>query len=155
MDYYEYARSRDLERLARQLDKHCDFKVLRRLPRPDELWLSPTPAKGPMVRLAVIDVETTGLDSKRARMIELAIVHLELDEVGNVIQLQPVTEQLEAPGVSLPSEVEALIGIEAQMLVEQRFYDRLIHNLLSVDVIVSHNATFDRTFMCTRFPRPC
>ena len=54
--------------MARALDAHPDYKVLRRLvPRDD--W-GPVPASGTQ-RVIVLDTETTGLDAKNERIIEL------------------------------------------------------------------------------------
>ncbi len=153
MRHYDYSGDGAFDRLARRLDRHTDFRVLRRLPLPHEIWLAPTPAEGAATRLAIVDVETTGIHPAADRMIELAIVRMDLDDAGDLIDLQPAITQLESPGIPLSAEVEMLTGINDCMLAGHRFNDARVHALLhDVDVVVSHNAAFDSAFMRARFP---
>ena len=58
----------DPETLARELEKHPDFRVLRRLVPRRQF----EPAQGPVRRVLVLDTETTGLDQAKDKIIELA-----------------------------------------------------------------------------------
>ncbi len=43
------------ERLARRLERSADFRVLRRLPKPDEVWCRSIPLPENVMKLAIID----------------------------------------------------------------------------------------------------
>ncbi|WP_447410842.1 hypothetical protein, partial [Clostridium perfringens] len=73
MSFYELDPKRPGEPLACELERFADYRVLRRLPQPDELWCRSMPVPTNVMKLAVIDVETTGLDPARHKIIELAI----------------------------------------------------------------------------------
>jgi len=66
---------RALEAHARALEAASgDYRVLRRLLRPEELWLTPS-QHGTQTVLGIVGTETTGLNDD-ARLIELSIVKL-------------------------------------------------------------------------------
>lgn len=140
------------EGLVDYLDTHPDYRILRRLPRWHEIWLHPTPTGGPHTTLAAIDTETTGLDPDSDVMIELAVVRMGLDSDGNLVELSAPLGMMEDPGGLLSPEIEELTGISASELQGQRFDDRMFSQAIAgVDVIVSHNAAFDRGFLTRRF----
>ena len=59
------------EAMARLLDNHADYRVLRRLPVVTQFAHQPT---GPVTRVLILDTETTGLDASRDRIMELALL---------------------------------------------------------------------------------
>ena len=59
------------ERWAQALERHPDYRILRRLiPR---LHYDDVPAGTPLMKGVVLDTETTGLNSQQDRVIELGI----------------------------------------------------------------------------------
>jgi len=144
------------ERAARQLEASPDYRVLRRLPRPDEVWCrsSPVPDFLSTTRISVIDTETTGLDPDRHKVIELAVVKMTIcDTVGDLVDITPPSSWLEDPGHALSPEIEALTGITDADLSGKAFNDEVITEFFDdVDLIVAHNARFDRAFFSRRFP---
>ena len=153
MQFFDLEGDRTLRAYARALDADADYRVLRRLPTIGEVWLAPTPPQGPAIRLAVVDTETTGLGAD-ARMIELAVVKMALDEEGQVCEISPPLSALEDPGIALTPAVEMLTGISTEMLVDKAFNEELLaHHLDDVDVLVAFNAAFDARFWRHRFPR--
>ena len=62
--------------MAQALDAHPDYKVLRRLAPRNDWGLAP--ASGTQ-RVIVLDTETTGLDAKSERIIELAMLSVRVD----------------------------------------------------------------------------
>ena len=64
------------EELARLLESHPDYRVLRRLVPRTDFGVKPL---GPVGRLVILDTETTGLDNRLDRIIELALLVVEVD----------------------------------------------------------------------------
>ena len=63
------------EAMARALEAHPDYRVLRRLvPR-----LVFPAATGPVATLLVLDTETTGLNAARDKVVELALLRVTVD----------------------------------------------------------------------------
>ncbi len=139
------------EAMARALDAHPDYKVLRRLvPRDD--W-GAAPASGTQ-RVIVLDTETTGLDAKNERIIELAMLSVLMDTATGQ-PVGPVTtyESFEDPGKAIPSAITGITGITDDMVRGQRIDDARVAELVqAADLIVAHNAGFDRPFVEARLP---
>lgn len=102
------------------------------------------------LHLVVVDTETTGLDAKTERVIEVGIIHFEggqvVDRYGTLID----------PGVPIPQEVVALTGIKDEDVAGQpRFADVAAEVLrrLSQGVIVGYNLPFDKGFLVAELER--
>lgn len=143
----------DVETLARQLEAHPDYRVLRRLqPRLD--W-GPALSDATRACVLVLDTETTGLDQSKDRIIELALLRVDIDTgtglpVGDV----QVYDGLEDPGIPIPKEVQGITGIDDDM-VRGKTLDavRVAQLLDGVDLVIAHNAGFDRPFVEARLPQ--
>ena len=135
-----------LEAMARQLETQGDFRVLRRL-KPVLNW--PGVASGAVTRMVVLDTETTGLDQGKERIIELAMLRVDIDNAtGLPVGAVQVYDGLEDPGKPIPPEVVALTGIRDADVRGQRLDEARVAELLDgVDLIVAHNAGFDRPFV--------
>ncbi len=137
--------------MAQALDAHPDYKVLRRLvPRED--W-GLAPASGTQ-RVIVLDTETTGLDAKNERIIELAMLSVLVDTATGQ-PVGPVTpyESFEDPGKPIPAAITEITGIDDGMVLGQRIDDARVAELVQeADLIVAHNASFDRPFVEARLP---
>ncbi|WP_174291064.1 exonuclease domain-containing protein [Sphingomonas bacterium] len=155
MSFYHLNPNRRGERLARRLEQLGDYRVLRRLPQPEEIWCRSMPFPDRVMKLAIIDCETTGLDPERHKIIELAIGTLSIDlDAGDVVDVTPPQSWLEDPAEDLPIEIERLTHITSDMLIGKWIPDaEVMRTLRGVDVIVAHNARFDRAFVTRRFPR--
>jgi DNA polymerase-3 subunit epsilon len=131
--------------MAQLLEQHGDYRVQRRL-KPCLHW----PGNAPLVvtRVVVLDTETTGLDQSKDQIIELALLRVDIDNatglpVGDVL----VYDGLEDPGRSIPKEVVAITGITDADVRGQRLDEPRIAELLhDVDLVIAHNAGFDRPF---------
>ena len=112
--------------------------------------MSTWPEKWIDLPLAVIDVETTGLDASTDRIIEIGIIRF---EAGEVIETYG---QLIDPGCDLPQEVTKITGIEQEDLkgkpsfadVAQEIWERL-----QGVGIVAYNLSFDRGFVAAELDR--
>lgn len=141
----------DAEQLARRLENHPDFRVLRRLRRRTGYA---TPDGRPLARGAVVDTETTGLSLEVDVIIEFALVVFEYDrESGQVYRILDVFDELEDPGRPIPPESTAVHGITDDMVAGKRINDARVNELLvGVDLVIAHNARFDRPFLEDRLP---
>ena len=94
--------------------------------------------------LAVIDVETTGLEPADDRIIEIGIVHFEDAEVREVYG------QLVDPECELPERVTEITGITQTDLEGQPTFDEIadeVESRLTGEGIVAYNLDFDRSFV--------
>ncbi|WP_416545513.1 3'-5' exonuclease [Limnohabitans sp. DCL3] len=139
------------EAMARALAQHPDFRVLRRLvPRSDYGPLNGQATQ----RVIVLDTETTGLDSKSEKVIELAMLSVQVD-MATGLPVGPVTvyESFEDPGRPIPPQITEITGIDDSMVQGQRIDDAAVNALVQeADLIVAHNAGFDRPFVEARWP---
>jgi DNA polymerase-3 subunit epsilon len=137
--------------MAQQLETQGDFRVLRRL-KPLLQWPGSTPAA--LTRVVVLDTETTGLDHSKERIIELALLRVDIDNASGLpVGLVQVYDGLEDPGKPIPSEVVALTGIHDADVRGQRLDEARVAELLDgVDIVIAHNAGFDRPFVEKRMP---
>ncbi|MCO4088985.1 MAG: DNA polymerase III subunit epsilon [Limnohabitans sp.] len=139
------------EAMAQALAQHPDFRVLRRLvPHSDY-----GPVSGQTTqRVIVLDTETTGLDSKTESIIELAMLSVLVDTVTG-LPAGPVTiyESFEDPGKPIPAQITEITGIDDSMVKGLRIDDAAVTALVQqADLIVAHNAGFDRPFVEARLP---
>jgi len=142
---------RDHEAMAHILAQHPDFRVLRRLvPRSD---YGPVTAQATQ-RVIVLDTETTGLDSKNEKIIELAMLSVLVDTAtGLPVGLVTVYESFEDPGKPIPPAIQEITGIDDTQVQGQRIDDAVVTALVEqADLIVAHNAGFDRPFVEARLP---
>ena len=144
--------TQDFEALALQLEQHPDYKVLRRL-TPQHL-ITPELAGQKMCRGVVLDTETTGFDAENDRVIELGMLLFEFEPVSGVIhQVLEVFDELEDPGFDIPPASIAVHHITDDMVRGKRIDDARVSGFLkNVDVVIAHNASFDRPFVEARWP---
>ena len=136
----------ETEAMAQALAQHPDFRVLRRLqPRTDY-----GPLKGQATqRVIVLDTETTGLDARQEKVIELAMLSVLVDTAtGQPIGPVTLYESFEDPGKPIPPQITEITGIDDSMVQGQRIDDAAVTQLVEqADLIVAHNAGFDRPFV--------
>jgi DNA polymerase-3 subunit epsilon len=138
--------------MAVRLEAHPDYRVLRRLkPRMD--W--PQASGQRVCRVLVLDTETTGLDQSKDKIMELALLRVDVDlATGLPVGAMQVYDGLEDPGLPIPKEVQDITGITNAMVQDQRLDEARIAALLDgVDLVIAHNAGFDRPFAEARFAR--
>ncbi len=128
-----------------------DVRVLR----PLRLREGPTgegAGRGPHVGIAV-DVETTGLDPKAGRVIELAVRRFRYDADGVVTDIDRAYEWREDPGEPLHPDISALTGLaDADLAGREIDTDDATRLLRSASFVVAHNSSFDRAWVENRLP---
>ncbi len=141
----------DPEAMAEVLDGHPDYRVLRRLKPRREFGHK---RQGEIAKVLILDTETTGLDSSKDRLIELALILVDVDKAtGLPLQVQEVFDELEDPGRPIPAEATRVTGITDAMVAGKRLNEARVAELMAgVGLVIAHNARFDRGFMENRLP---
>jgi exodeoxyribonuclease X len=95
------------------------------------------------MRFWVVDSETTGLDKETDKVVEVAGVLLDNQDIVKTYQ------SLVNPGRSIPPEASAIHHITDEMVVDAPTLDAAMQNILEeeVDFVIAHNAKFDRQFL--------
>ena len=140
-----------LEQMARSLAESGDYRITSRLEQQTEYH----PADGiPKVVAAVVDVETTGTNPDRDKIIEFGICLFEYDrQNGRIYKVLGSWEWFEDPGLSIPPEITNITGITDKMVAGQSIDDAMVKDLLGRAVLViAHSASFDRRFLERRLP---
>jgi hypothetical protein len=141
----------DLESLAARLDQSDDYRILRRVPVVTR-YADDDPAAVKRLGL-IVDIETTGLDPASDRIIELACLPFHFSSEGVLYDVLPGYAGFEDPGQPLHEEVVRLTDITDDQLVGQRLDEQAVTTLATpVNLIIAHNAAFDRCFLERRFP---
>jgi DNA polymerase III alpha subunit (gram-positive type) len=111
---------------------------------------SPWPQRWHDLRIAALDVETTGFDPEQERVIEVGIVTFERGEMverwGALIN----------PGKPIPEEVQQLTGIKNEDVAGQPSFSAFakeIHRRLQGVAVCAYNLSFDRSFIAAELGR--
>ena len=113
--------------------------------------LKPTDSK---MRIGFLDLETTGLDKEEDKIIEIAIKCIEINkENGEDITVIDSYESLQDPGFPIPENATKINGITDNMVKNQSIdWDYVKKIFDKSQLIVAHNAQFDRSFMDLELP---
>ncbi len=142
----------DIDAALALLDGHPDYRVLRRLP-PAETLITTLPPVLPLRVAAVVDVETTGLFPELDEVIELAVQRVRFDALGRIVQVGQPRSWLQQPTEPLTAEITAITGLTDVDLAGQQFDIAIATELIGgADVIIAHNAAFDRPFVDLLLP---
>lgn len=142
--------------MVERLEATGRYRVLRKLePRPvaPELWPLSDRQPGSWPRLGIVlDTETTGLDHATHEIIELGMVAFSYDEAG-VRDVVGVFSALQQPTSAITAEITRITGITDEMVAGQRIDLDVVQRFVEdADLIVAHNARFDRPF-CEKLAR--
>lgn len=93
----------------------------------------------------VVDLETTGLEPKLDRIIEIAAVRVRNGEIVGT------WDSLVNPGIFIPQESTAITGITTEMVKDAPPLEAIMDDFLAFlgegTVFVAHNVDFDREFV--------
>jgi len=138
-----------LESLAKKLEASPDYRVLRRFVPPTRYH----DGDGSSTATAlVVDVETTGLDPVRERIIEFCGVPFEYErDSGRILTVGPAVSFLEDPGRPISEEITRLTGITDAMVAGKTIDETAVGQLVAgAGLVIAHNAAFDRPFVDRR-----
>lgn len=136
--------------MAEALEQSGLYRVARRF-RPRERYAEPDGTA--VSRGLYADVETTGLDTVRDQIIQLAVVPFEFAADGRVFRVGRTRAYLEDPGRPIPAEVTALTGISDEDVAGRWIDDGEVTALARRSrLVIAHNAAFDRPIVERRLP---
>jgi DNA polymerase-3 subunit epsilon len=140
----------DLAPLAARLDASADYRVLRRFASRERY----SPSLANPARALFIDLETTGLDSATDQIIELSAVPFTFgQDAGEVGVVERPYSSFEDPGRPIPETASKITGITDEMVRGKKLDDAAVRALLAkAELVISHNAAFDRPFLERRLP---
>jgi DNA polymerase-3 subunit epsilon len=135
----------DTEAMAEALEATGEYRVLRKIQR--RPIINP-PDGAPTKTGLFVDVETTGLNPDQNEIIELAMVPFTYGLDGRIFSIGEPFHQLREPRDPIPAEITAITGITQDMVAGQAFDSEAIEAFIeNADLIVAHNASFDRRFL--------
>lgn len=131
---------------------HPDIRVLRRVAALSDIPLAPK-TEGPVRLISVIDTETTGTDPLTDEIIDVAVVTLEVNSVGEILSVVNAGQALRDPHMPIPDHITKLTGITDDDVCGKSInLDRLERRLRNADVLIAHNAQFDIAFLENLMP---
>ena len=132
------------EEAAQRLEQGGRYRVLRKLvPRA----VIPR-AESAFPNLAVlVDTETTGLNHAKDEIIEIGAVAFTYDDDGTVGDVVGIYSGLRQPSDPIPAEITRLTGITDEMVAGLKIDVAALDALIEpADLVIAHNAAFDRPF---------
>ena len=135
----------DYEAMASTLEATGNYRVLRKIVPRHQM----TPDDGSATKTALfVDVETTGLDPARHEIIELAMVPFTYGMDGCIFRVLEPFHALQEPKEPISAEITSITGITQTIVTGHAIDWAQVTALLdSVDLIIAHNAAFDRQFL--------
>jgi DNA polymerase III subunit epsilon len=109
----------------------------------------PLPCDWDSRSFAALDVETTGLDAYKDRVIEIGLLLFHYDAEGALVE-ENAWNSLVNPGMPIPASSTAIHGITDLDISSAPFFAELADSLevlLTNRVMVAHNAPFDSSFI--------
>lgn len=139
-----------LEEIAKLLSQNNRYKVLERFEKLAQYH--PYDEEDKLIGV-YLDTETTGLDYKKDKIIELALVPFEYSKDGRIFKILDSYSSFQDPGESLNEQISLLTGITDDMVKGQIIDSRRVESIIqSASLIVAHNSGFDRKFIEKQFP---
>jgi DNA polymerase-3 subunit epsilon/CBS domain-containing protein len=116
--------------------------------------MSATNHSTPLVGLdaAVLDTETTGLDSTTARIVQIGVMRL----VKGSLEVEPKFERLVDPGIPIPPEASAIHAITDQKVKGAPPFGAVIDDLeayIGSSILIGHNIGYDLAVLRAEYER--
>jgi DNA polymerase-3 subunit epsilon len=107
-----------------------------------------------LIKVAILDTETTGTDPQFDEVIELAIILVEIcPATGLAYRILGEFSEFNEPNFPIPEESTQIHHITDVMVKGKRIDAvKLAEFVAAADLVVAHNAGFDRVFIERTFP---
>ncbi len=132
------------------------FRLLEQIPfsAEDSFPIKLREAVGDEVVLALLDFETTGFTAGSDEVIEIGLVQVAYStSLGKITEIIEISSQLECPKQTISELITDVTGITNEMVAGKRIDDAHVARIVnSSNVLIAHNAQFDRAFFDIRFP---
>ena len=101
------------------------------------------------ISIVFLDTETTGVNRANDKIIELALKIATFEKSsGMIVSIDQVYESFNDPGEDISQEIIMLTGIGNDMVQGQSIDWGMVDTILKdADIVVAHNASFDRAFV--------
>jgi len=101
------------------------------------------------ISIAFLDTETTGVNRANDKIIELALKVVKFEKsTGKIISIDQAYESFNEPGEDITPEITMLTGIRNDMVQGHSINWEMVDTILKdADIVVAHNASFDRAFV--------
>ena len=146
----------DTNRFAEIQANPSRFRLLEQIPlsAEDRCPIKLCETVGDEIALALLDFETTGFTPGRDEVIELGLVQVAYSpSLGKITEIIEITSQLECPKQTISELITSITGISNEMVAGKRIDDAHVARIVnSSNVLIAHNAQFDRAFFDIRFP---
>lgn len=140
-----------LEDIAEQLRQSGQYRIINKYYKPEGYNTDSSTDK--KLIGVFLDTETTGLSCVTDRIIELGMVKFKYDADGRIFQLLDEFNRYQDPGMPIPEAITKLTGITDDMVKGHQINVEEVDSYLKdVDIIITHNAQFDRAFFEITFP---
>ncbi len=141
-----------IESIASKLNQHPDYRVLRKL---KEREIYNTIDESQTYTAVFLDVETTGLDIRSDRIIEIAIIPFTYSKEGKIFSVNKKESLVEFldPGKIIPEDIIKITGITNEMVKGKKIKEEKLNSIVSnTNLIIAHNASFDRPIVERHWP---
>tara|TARA_A100001391_G_scaffold147799_1_gene105279 strand:- start:415 stop:1329 length:915 start_codon:yes stop_codon:yes gene_type:complete len=116
-------------------------------------WRAPENAGPPHLRIAVLDLETEGLDPLYHQILEFSVAIIVIDAEGRILSVEGPYTGLRDPGRPIEDHVSKITGITDDMVAGQTMSAAKIAAFLGkADACLSFNVRFDRQHLEMRVP---
>lgn len=140
-----------LNDIAEQLRQSGEYRIINKYHKP-ERYHSDNSTEKKLIG-AFLDIEATGLSETTDKLIELGMIKFEYTEDGRIFQLLDEFNKYQDPGIPIPEVITKLTGISDGMVKGHQINVEEVNSYLNdVDIIIAHNAQFDRAFFEIAFP---
>lgn len=132
------------EEMVRRLEESGRYRIIRQIvQRP--VVTDPRPG---FSRIGIlVDTETTGLNPREAEVIEIGAIAFTYGEGGEFGDVIGTFSALQQPSRAIPTEITDLTGITDEMVAGQMIDQNALRRFVEpADLIIAHNAAFDRPF---------
>lgn len=132
------------------LNQSDDHRVIIRYKKPEFYNLN---ADIPKKVGVFLDIEATGLSFTDDKLIEIGMVKFEYSDDGRIFRILDEFNEYQDPDRDISSFITELTGITNEMVRGKHIDESSVSKFLAdVDLIIAHNAQFDRAFFETTFP---